>query len=86
MVKMWAKTIKNEKITRSIIYENDEKYTEKNFFVYITEICHIFDIPTPVILKSHRTNFENFNISKFILRDFVETIDFDAFIIESANQ
>ncbi|MCK9574488.1 MAG: hypothetical protein WCX32_03205 [Clostridia bacterium] len=85
MVRIWAKTMKNEKITRSIIYENTEKYTEENFFNYITKICHTFDIPTPIILKSHKSNFENFNICKFISRDFIETIDFDVLIIENAQ-
>jgi len=85
MVKMWAKTIKDEKITRSIIFETPEKYTSSNFFQYMTAICQIFDVPTPVVLKYHTANFEQFNICKFVKRDFVETTDFDILVIENAQ-
>ena len=43
-----------------------------------------FDIPTPIILKSHITNYVDFNNTTFLPRDFVESIDFDRFIIENA--
>jgi hypothetical protein len=48
-------------------------------------MCHELDIPTPAILKSHITNYVDFNNSVFLPRDFIESIDFEKFILENAT-
>lgn len=85
MIRIWARTMVDGKITRSYIYESIDNFVEEKFFLHIQKICHEIDIPTPAILKSHIKNYVDFNNSVFIPRDFVESIDFDKFIIENAT-
>lgn len=84
MIRIWARTTKNDKITRSYIYESIDNFNENTIRKHIEKMCHEIDIPTPIILKSHINNYVDFNNTTFIPRDFVETIDFDKFIIENA--
>ncbi len=86
MFKIWAKTILNHKITRSYLYHSADKFNADEFLYYLTDICHEMDIPTPVILKSHVRNYSLFNIAKFRKQDFVESTDFDSFVIENAGE
>jgi len=84
MLRIWARTQTNGKITRSFIYESIDNFSEETIRKHIEKICHEIDIPTPIILKNHITNYVEFNYSTFLPRDFVESIDFDRFIIENA--
>lgn len=85
MIRIWARTINEEKITRSFIYESIDNLNRDNFRLHIEKICHKIDIPTPLILDLHFNNFEDFNTSIFSAKDFVEWIDFEKFIIEDAK-
>ncbi len=84
MLRIWARTTLEGKITRSYIYESIDSFSEETIRKHIEKMCHEIDIPTPIILKSHITNYVDFNSASFIPRDFVESIDFDKFIIENA--
>ena len=84
MIRIWARTTKNGKITRSYIYESIDNFSETTFLKHMQKICHAIDIPTPIVLKNHISNYVDFNTSTFLPRDFVESIDFDRFIIENA--
>ncbi len=84
MLRIWARTTTGGKITRSFIYESIDNFSEETIRKHIEKMCHEIDIPTPIILKSHITNYVDFNYSTFLPRDFVESIDFDRFIIENA--
>ncbi len=84
MVRIWARTVSENKITRSYIYESIDNFNESTFYKHIEKICHEMDIPTPAILKTHIANYVDFNNSVFLPRDFIESIDFEKFIIENA--
>jgi len=84
MFRIWAKTIKGEKIKKSEIFAYDGKFLDKDFNRYLIDICEQMDIPTPIVLSCHVRNFSAFNITKFKQPDFVEKIDFDALVIENA--
>ncbi len=84
MLRIWARTTNEGKITRSFIYESIDNFSEDTIRKHIEKMCHEIDIPTPIILKSHIKNYVDFNYSTFLPRDFVESIDFDRFIIENA--
>lgn len=86
MLKIWAKTIVGEKITRDLIYKEFTKYNPDNFVDYLRDICHTLDIPTPVVLKNHSQNFERFNITRFKPGDFVENVDFELLVLENASE
>ena len=85
MIRIWARTMKDGKITRSFIYESIDNFSTESFFKHIEKMCHEIDIPTPAILKTHINNYVDFNNSTFLPRDFIESIDFDSFIIENAQ-
>ena len=84
MIRIWSYTTVESKITKSYIYESIDNFSEEKFRFHIEKICHKLDIPTPVILKTHIENFENFNMVTFSVRDFIESVDFEKFIIENA--
>lgn len=86
MLKIWAKTMVKDKITRDYLYVLDEKFDIDKLMQYLIDICYEFDIPTPIILSSHTTNFDKFNITRFKERDFVESIDFETLVIENASE
>ena len=85
MIRIWARTTNDGKITRSYIYESIDNFSEETIRKHIEKICHEIDIPTPIILKSHITSYVDFNNTTFLSRDFVESIDFEKFIIENAT-
>ncbi len=84
MLRIWARTMCEDKITRSYIYESIDNFDDEQFKLHIANICHEMDIPTPLIIKNHIQNYLDFNNAVFTIRDFVESIDFDKFIIENA--
>lgn len=85
MIRIWAKTYQKNKLIQSIIYERIDNFSRETFYLHIQEICHEMDIPTPVILNYHINNYINFNNCKFSKSDFVESVNFDKFVIEEAS-
>ncbi len=86
MLKIWAKTISEDKIKKDTIYKKDGKYSNRSFMDYLVDICYEFDIPTPIVLKSHIKNFDQFNITRFKAPDFVESVDFDVLVLENVGE
>ena len=84
MFRIWAKTLKNGKITRQYVYENTEKLDYSRFFYFVWEMCEHMDIPTPVIIKTHLFNYAKFNTVSFSSQDFMEKPDFDKLVLENA--
>lgn len=84
MFRIWAKTMKGDKIKRSEIFAYDGRFSRDKFRFYLSEICEQMDIPTPIILSCHVRNFSDFNVTRFKKDDFVETTDFDVLILENA--
>lgn len=85
MIKIWAKTHKNKKILKNEIVLFEGKYDEDRFDDYVRTVCHELDLPTPVVLSSHASNFTQFNISRFKASDFVEYVDFDELTLENCK-
>lgn len=86
MLKIWTKVIKDDKIIKNILYNIENKYKPENLDKYLRDICDKLDIPTPVLLKSHKKHFNNLNFAKFIRDDFVETVDFDFMTLEFVKE
>ena len=83
MFRIWAKILKEGKISRQYLYEGGEKLTYSHFLQYLFDICRELDCPTPVLLKTHIFNFAKFNHVRFAPRDFVESVDFDYLLLEN---
>lgn len=86
MFKIWARTNKGDKITKSLIYNGEGKFESKILRSCLVDICDSLDIPTPVLLKSHIKNFDSFGITRFVPSDFIESVKFDSFIIEYCRE
>ncbi len=84
MIRIWAKTLKNNKITRQVVYERPGVTDYSEFFDYVKEICERLEIATPVVIKTHLFNYGKYNFVKFTQDDFVERVDFDRLILENA--
>ena len=85
MLKIWAKTLLDDKITRQTMYKRFEKFDAESFMDYLVEICHELDVPTPVVLKRHESDFDAFRFVKFRPGDFVESVDFELLWLENAS-
>lgn len=86
MVKLWARTVKENKTVKKLDFIKDEDMEWADFYDYVREICHQLDLPTPVILKTHLFNFAKFNYVRFLASDFIETVDFDFLMVENVNK
>ena len=82
-MKIWAKTVLEEKITRDLIYEYEHIGNIDEFVTAMQEICEQLDIPTPVATYINLNHFVMFNNTRFKPRDFVESVDFDMLDIEA---
>lgn len=82
-MKVWAKTIVDEKITRDLLYEYGSISNEDEFISVLQEVCGQMDIPTPIATRVNFNHFMMFNNTRFKPRDFVESVDFDMLDLEA---
>ena len=85
-MKVWAKTIVDEKITRDLLYEFGNVSNEEEFVAVLQEVCEQMDIPTPIATRVNFNHFVMFNNTRFKPRDFVEYIDFDMLDLEAVPE
>lgn len=83
MIRIFAKTIVDGKVKKSLKYEIDEDFEIDHFEIYIKEICEKFDSPSPIILAKHIRDYILFGTSTFFIDDFIEKVYFDKLVIES---
>ena len=84
MIKFWAKIIKDDKLTKSIIFEDFVLFNRENFEKSVAKLCEELDEPCPVLLSKHFNHFNEFNLTQFRPSDFVENVKFDKLVIENA--
>ena len=85
-MKVWAKTVVDEKITRDLLYECEATSNEDDFVSVLQQICDKMDIPPPVAPRVNFHHFVMFNNTRFKPRDFVESVDFDMLDIEAVPE
>ena len=85
MFKIWAKIMKEEKIVKSIVYEDLSTFEVDNFFEYLSNICHTLDLATPILLAKHVYQYVAFRNTSFSKVDFPEEIFFDNLVLEDAT-
>lgn len=82
MVNFWAKILDEEnKIVKQITIKKD-KFVLSEVEKVINELCNLLDIPTPIILEKHLTNFNDFYSVIFKQDSFIELISFNKLVIE----
>ena len=82
-MKVWAKTVTEEKITRDVLYEYGSISNEDDFITVLQQVCEQMDIPTPVATRVNFNHFVMFNNTRFKPLDFVEGVDFDVLDLEA---
>ncbi len=80
-MKLWCKTIKDEKITRNTLYQCIDVDSD-NIDSIMQEICQTLDICTPIIGTTHVYQLLAFNSTKFRPCDFIDYIDYDHMELE----
>lgn len=85
-MKIWARLVSDDKIQKDMLYSSPLKLTKANYELWLRDICHALDIPNPVLLDHHYKNFVNFHNSKFKQDDFIESLDYDSFIVEDCKE
>ena len=78
MFRMWAKIFKNNHMLKDTCIEDgsDDTRTHKVFHS-LDEVCHQFDLGTPIWLDMNIADFKRHNKTRFTQDSFVESIDFD---------
>ncbi len=84
MIKIWGKILTNERIIRHKTIEVDAHST--TFFDMLKYLCQSLNIPTPVLLDKHVHDFNIFNMCVFKPDDFVESVNFDRFVLEHISR
>ncbi len=82
-MKIWAKTVKKEKIFKDVVFEYEQITNLDEFVATLQKICELLDIPTPVATYINLRHFVMFNNTRFKARDFIESVDFDMLDIEA---
>lgn len=83
MVKISAKLIKNHIVKRTITFIHVEEYDSDKFYFYITEICRLLDLSTPIIINYHKECYEKFNSLSFTKDDFIDEFNYDSLFLEN---
>ena len=86
MFSIWARVIKDEKIKNQYMGIFEGNFDKTEFYDYLVHICKELDIETPILLKNHINNFEEFNSVKFLHYDFVDKINFNYLILEHVKE
>ncbi len=83
-MKIWAKVIKNHKITEEAVREfaPARPLDAEGWRPVVVTLCKPFDLSCPVILDKHVTELKRFSRTVFSPADFMEGISFDRFELE----
>lgn len=78
MFRLWAKTVKNNKIINDLtISDPSDLNRTKKIFHAIDTICHEFDLSTPLWLDSNINEFKRLSKTRFTPDNFIDSVDFD---------
>jgi len=79
MFKLWAKTVKNNKLVSDMVVENDSadlSRTQKIFSALETA-CHAFDLSVPIWLDTNISEFKRTSKTRFYSDNFFDAVDID---------
>lgn len=83
-MKIWAKCIHHNKIHKDVVQEFTLARPSDitGWYEVLTPICKVLDIARPLMLSKHLRELAQFSRTTFYEGDFMETIDFDKFLME----
>lgn len=82
MTKVWARAMTKDKIVLDRVFELGDDFDDDNFFQQVASICQAMDVSTPVVLQKHISEMKKFNHAAFLANEFIESVNFDKFIVE----
>ena len=75
MFRMWAKIIKSNHILKDICLEDGSADTRTHkVFHTLNEVCHKFDLATPIWLDINISDFKRYNKTRFTRDSFIASI------------
>ena len=75
--------MRGDKILRDVVYEGGAQALLRRASARRCRAWRILaDVSTPVLLPAHFERFDKFNRVKFQPSDFIEEVDFSAFVLE----
>ena len=78
MLLLWAKIFQDNHMLKVMGFGEDIDDTRThNVFHALDEVCHQFDLGTPIWLDLNISDFKRHNKTRFTQDSFVESIDFD---------
>lgn len=78
MARLWAKIIVNHRIA----HQATATYIPSEPEETLVELCKEFDIPSPIWLRKHHNEFQEFGHTAFLPDHFIEEVPFDKLEIE----
>ena len=85
-MKLWFKIIGDDRILYSATEENDLGLNREDYERTLSEMCNKANLSTPVSLLPHFLSLVKFNVTDYLPRDFVESVDFDRIVIENIEE
>lgn len=83
MLKIWGKIMRNNKIVMDDVVSCDiDGSYQDNLKQCILELCYKFDIEKPYWLPANLAEYNKRSKTSFNENNFIETINFDKFVIE----
>ena len=77
-MKFWARTFKDNRMTRDAVITNTEDDTRTHkVFAAIEKVSYDFDFARPIWLDSNISDFKKFSKVRFYQDSFIEEIPFD---------
>ena len=82
-MKIWAKTLKQHKITKEAVREFPARPSDaEGWNRILAELTKPLDLACPVLLDKHVQELARFNRTVFAQSDFIESVSFDKFELE----
>lgn len=77
-MRIWAKEFADNRMIKDIVITNNENDTRTHkVFKAMEEVCHAFDLATPIWLDSNIEDFKRHSKTRFTQDSFMEEIPFD---------
>jgi len=80
-ISLWGKVITKNRITAHHTVACAQ-HSMDEYAAAITAVCRELDIPNPVVLKKHEKDLTEFNMTRFLPDDFMESVKFQRLEIE----
>ena len=74
------------KLLENELFEFDGSFEADNLYTYMLTICGKLKIETPIVLTKHKNHLNEFNFTKFMDVDFVDSINFKNLTIEIVKE